>query len=134
MSKINLPELPALSSNEINEACWKFIDAMPHELSGPVFNELKPALYAAICPALQAYAEQAVREALVHAFNELNDLFLETLMARISGEDLDNNDEQFNIGMCAQALGISRCQHVVQSLIRPQDPQCSPTSSTGQPQ
>jgi len=83
---------------------------------------------------MHAYAEQAVREALVHAFNELNDLFLETLKARVPGEDLDNNDEQFNIGMCAQALGISRCQHVVQSLIRPQDPPCSPTSSTGQSQ
>lgn len=66
--------------------------------------------------AMREYAEEAVRQALEHAFNELNALFMETLKARIPGEDLDYNDEQFNIGMCAQALGISRCQHVLRGL------------------
>lgn len=66
--------------------------------------------------ALDAYAEQAVRDALDHAFNELNALFMETLKARIPDDDLEANDEKFNIGICAQALGISRCQHVLQGL------------------
>lgn len=66
--------------------------------------------------AIHAYAEQAVREALDHAFNELNALFMETLKARVPDDDLEDNDEKFNIGICAQALGISRCQHVLQGL------------------
>lgn len=65
---------------------------------------------------LRAYAEQAVRDALDHAFNELNVLFMETLKARTPDDDLEDNDEKFNIGICAQALGISRCQHVLQGL------------------
>ncbi len=45
-------ELPTLGSPLINDACWKFIEAMPHTLPGPIFNELKPAFYAAVCHVL----------------------------------------------------------------------------------
>jgi len=39
--------LPSLTSTMVNDACWKFVEAMPHRLPGPIFNDLKPALYAA---------------------------------------------------------------------------------------
>lgn len=39
---------PDLTSYIVNEACWKFIEAMPHELPGPIWNNLKPALYASL--------------------------------------------------------------------------------------
>jgi hypothetical protein len=41
-------EAPALTSSVVNDACWKFVAAMPHSLPGPVFNDLKPAVHAAI--------------------------------------------------------------------------------------
>ncbi|MFY3647758.1 hypothetical protein ACOTET_26690 [Achromobacter xylosoxidans] len=71
-SPIKLPELPTLVSTVINDACWKFIEAMPYELPGPIFNNFKPAFYAAICPVLNAYAEQAVREALAAQVAKIN--------------------------------------------------------------
>jgi len=40
--------VPELNSSAINGACWAFIDAMPHELPGPIWNDLKPAVYAAV--------------------------------------------------------------------------------------
>ncbi len=40
---------PAADSHSVNEAAWKFIDAMPHELPGKIFNDLKPAIHAALC-------------------------------------------------------------------------------------
>jgi len=102
MSTIKLPPLPDLPELQIiNEG-----DEAP--AYGWVHDHLRAWA--------KAYAEEAVRKALEHAFNELNALFMETLKARIPGEDLDHNDEQFNIGMCAQALGISRCQHVLRGL------------------
>lgn len=39
---------PELTSHEINEACWAFVEAMPHQLPGPIFNDLKPAMVAAV--------------------------------------------------------------------------------------
>lgn len=32
----------------LNDACWAFIGAMPHELPGPIWNAIKPAVRAAI--------------------------------------------------------------------------------------
>ena len=46
--------LPEQSSTEINDACWAFIEAMPHHLPAAIWNDLKPAVYAAICKFLQA--------------------------------------------------------------------------------
>lgn len=40
---------PELTSRVVSEAAWKFIEAMPHELPGRIFNDLKPAVHAAIC-------------------------------------------------------------------------------------
>ncbi|OAD17153.1 hypothetical protein [Achromobacter insolitus] len=64
MSKPNLPELPSLVSEVVDEACWKFIENLPHTIPGPILNDLKPAIYAALCHALPGYAEEAVRQAL----------------------------------------------------------------------
>lgn len=47
---------PELTSNEINEACWAFIEAMPHQLPGPIFNDLKPAMVAAVIRYQEAIA------------------------------------------------------------------------------
>lgn len=46
--------VPELTSRVVNEACWKFIDAMPHPLTPQVWNNLKPALYAAVVHVLTA--------------------------------------------------------------------------------
>lgn len=43
-------------STDVNDACWAFVEAMPHKIPGAIFNDLKPAIYAAICK----YLEQAV--------------------------------------------------------------------------
>ncbi|GHC72901.1 hypothetical protein GCM10007320_09110 [Pseudorhodoferax aquiterrae] len=40
--------MPEVGSNIVNDACWKFAEAMPHDLPGPIWNDLKPALYAAL--------------------------------------------------------------------------------------
>jgi hypothetical protein len=93
MSKINLPELPSLGSCVVNEACWKFIENLPHTIPGPIFNDLKPAIYAALCHALPAYAEQAVREALAA---------LEPV-AYLNAEALDRLQKPYVAG-CAAAL------------------------------
>lgn len=45
-------DVPGLGSRVINDACWKFIEAMPHQIPGPILNDLKPALYAAVCHVL----------------------------------------------------------------------------------
>lgn len=58
---------PDIASNVINEACWKFIDAMPHKIPAPVWNNLKPAIYAAVCHVLDARpapSQQAGADAL----------------------------------------------------------------------
>lgn len=39
---------PELASNVVNEACWKFVEALPHKIPGPIWNDLKPAVYAAL--------------------------------------------------------------------------------------
>ena len=49
-------QVPELTSTEVNDACWAFVEALPHQLTGAIFNDLKPAIYAAICK----YLEQAV--------------------------------------------------------------------------
>lgn len=49
-------QVPELTSTEVNDACWAFVEALPHQLPGAIFNDLKPAIYAAICK----YLEQAV--------------------------------------------------------------------------
>jgi hypothetical protein len=46
-------ELPDLGSSIVNAACWKFIDTLPHQVPGPIFNDLKPAIYAAIIHVLE---------------------------------------------------------------------------------
>lgn len=43
-----------LTSTEVNDACWAFIEAMPHQLPGPIWNDLKPAVHAAICKFISA--------------------------------------------------------------------------------
>lgn len=52
-------DLPELSSTEINDACWAFVEAMPHRLPGPIWNNLKPAVYAAVCKFLQVAPKAA---------------------------------------------------------------------------
>lgn len=42
------PAVPALTSTVVNETCWKFIEAMPHRLSGEILNDLKPAMHEAL--------------------------------------------------------------------------------------
>lgn len=37
--------MPDLTSCIVNDACWAFVEAMPHNLPGPIFNDLKPAIY-----------------------------------------------------------------------------------------
>ncbi len=39
---------PDITSTVANDACWTFIEAMPHQLPAPIFNDLKPALYEAL--------------------------------------------------------------------------------------
>jgi len=41
-------EMPGLTSSIINDCSWAFVEAMPHRLPGPIFNDLKPAIYEAI--------------------------------------------------------------------------------------
>ena len=43
-----VPDAPDLGSTVVNEACWAFTEAMPHALSVQVWNDLKPAIYAAL--------------------------------------------------------------------------------------
>lgn len=43
-----VPDAPDLFSTVVNEACWAFIEAMPHDLPTPIWNDLKPAVYAAL--------------------------------------------------------------------------------------
>lgn len=40
--------VPDLTSTIVNDCCWTFVDAMPHNLPAPIFNNLKPALYEAL--------------------------------------------------------------------------------------
>lgn len=40
--------MPDLTSAIVNDACWEFIRAMPHQLPAPVWNDLKPAVFAAL--------------------------------------------------------------------------------------
>lgn len=42
-------QVPELTSTEVNDACWAFVETMPHQLPGAIFNDLKPAIHAAIC-------------------------------------------------------------------------------------
>ena len=46
--QVNVTDEPDLSSGIVNEACWKFVEAMPHRLPEPIWNDLKPAIYAAL--------------------------------------------------------------------------------------
>ena len=39
---------PELTSKVVNDACWKFVKVIPHALPGPIWNDLKPAMYAAL--------------------------------------------------------------------------------------
>lgn len=48
-----------LTSTEVNDACWAFVETMPHQLPGPIFNDLKPAIHAAICKYVAAAPQQA---------------------------------------------------------------------------
>lgn len=43
-----VPVMPDVMSNPVNDACWAFIETMPHRLPGPIFNDVKPAMHAAI--------------------------------------------------------------------------------------
>lgn len=53
------PAMPEIGGGLINDACWKFVAAMPHKLPGPIWNDLKPALHAAICHVLAARQQPA---------------------------------------------------------------------------
>lgn len=48
-------ELPKPGDYAVNEAGWKFIEAMPVPISAEVFNNIKPAMHAAICCFLREY-------------------------------------------------------------------------------
>ena len=39
---------PEQASKVVNDSCWKFVEAMPHKIPGPIWNDLKPAIYAAL--------------------------------------------------------------------------------------
>lgn len=45
MQPAKVTDEPDLTSGIVNDACWKFVEAMPHQLPGPIWNDLKPALY-----------------------------------------------------------------------------------------
>ena len=49
-------DVPDIAHGAINEACWEFVKAMPHSLPGPIFNDLKPAIYETI----KHYHEQVI--------------------------------------------------------------------------
>jgi len=51
--------VPELGSYVVNQACWKFVESLPHKIPGPIWNDLKPAVYAA----LTYYHEQALTAA-----------------------------------------------------------------------
>lgn len=51
-----------LTSPVLNEACWKFIETMPHRLPGAIFNDLKPAMKAAFDYYLTAAAAPQAAE------------------------------------------------------------------------
>jgi hypothetical protein len=40
--------VPDLGARVVNEACWKFVEAMPHHIPPAIWNALKPAIYAAL--------------------------------------------------------------------------------------
>lgn len=63
--------VPELTSRVINEACWKFIDAMPHPLTPQVWNNLKPALYAAVVHVLTARPVEPVQQQPVRGADDL---------------------------------------------------------------
>lgn len=54
--------VPDLSSNTVNEACWAFVEAMPHQLPSIIWNELKPAVYAAIKSYHQSMVKSFLKE------------------------------------------------------------------------
>jgi hypothetical protein len=65
------PGMPDLTSPIVNDACWEFVEAMPHKIPGPIFNDLKPAIYAALerfQAALSSQAPAALHETDIYDF------------------------------------------------------------------
>lgn len=50
---------PYIGSLQVNDACWAFVEAMPHRLPGPIWNDLKTAVHAAICKYIDAAPQPA---------------------------------------------------------------------------
>lgn len=48
IAEMEARQVPELGSGIVNECGWRFIEAMPCQLPGEVFNNLKPALYEAL--------------------------------------------------------------------------------------
>lgn len=63
---------------------------------------------------------RARNAALQDAYDALQALFIEALKARVPGEpeDLDDNDQKFNIGQCGMAAGLTRGQAAIRALMR----------------
>lgn len=51
--------VPDITDRAFNEAAWAFVEAMPHSLPGPIFNNVKPALHAAMVTYLKIAAAPA---------------------------------------------------------------------------
>lgn len=64
-------DAPDLISTVINDACWVFVEAMPHQLPGPIFNDLKPALHAAVCHVLERQSPAVDTAAMRRAMTAL---------------------------------------------------------------
>ena len=72
--------VPDITSTVVNDACWTFIEAMPHQLPAPIFNNLKPALYEALkhyhraalpAPDEREIAARAVHDAAQYAQDQI---------------------------------------------------------------
>jgi hypothetical protein len=96
----------------------------PGALRGEFEDAIPMPVYAA--PPAHADAGAARTAALQDANRTLDKLFRQALDARIPGEGLDDNDEKFNIGQCAQAVGIGHAQAAIRAMI---DKAVSPSAS-----
>jgi len=91
-------ELPELASAVVNDACWEFAKAMPHQLPGPIWNDLKPAIYAALMhyhrAALSAQAVPDERDKVRDALMEDLSMAQATLSASMGYPTLKGNGGQ----------------------------------------
>ena len=107
---------PELTSKVVNDACWKFVKVIPHALPGPIWNDLKPAMYAALMHyhrAILALRPQAVHPDTARCIKARNDL-----NAALHGEGALIDDLEHAVAnACAkllrpQAVPMTRAQRL----------------------